>query len=152
MELYTRTVEDLFQENPSSATEIAPSIMEQLLHALNFLHAKSVVHNALVLESLLLISTTPPSIKLSGFEHSCPATEARGGKTRPRSPEAFEALLRMDMIQRWEELLEEQKISDIKLSLCSGTSIDIWAAGVLCCRLFLHVVPQYYDLESILEV
>ena len=72
--------------------------MEQLLYALNFLHAKSVVYNALVLKSLLLILTTPFFIKLLGFEHSCPTIEARGGKIRPRLLEAFEALLKINMI------------------------------------------------------
>ena len=151
MELHTNTVEDLFQEDISSTTEMAPSIMEQLFHALKFLHVKSIVHNALVMESLLLISATPPSIKLSGFEFSSLVTEARGMKTKPRSPEDFERLLGTNMIQRWKELLQRQNISKTRWSCC-GTSIDIWAAGVLCCRLFLHVAPQYHDPESTLNV
>ena len=53
-----------------------------------------------MLKSLLLISTTPPFIKLSGFKHSYLATKAKDGKTRPRSPETFETLLRIDIIQR----------------------------------------------------
>ena len=129
--------------------DIAVSVMRQLFDALEYIHKLGIVHLRIQLDNLLVSSTQPVHVKLTGFEFStCGKTSVLPLITSCPPPEAWEIHYRDSVApQIWEEILKDRGYLDKRPKPLCNSPVDIWSAGIICSQLTLGKSPCYLDAK-----
>ena len=151
MELLTLgNLAQIFREKGALVSyDMAPSVMKQLLSALECLHKLSIVHTSIQLENLLVFSEQPTRIKLTGFEFSCCDEEVSCSKSVCPAPEIWEKGYRGGVAPSiWEKILATRGYVGNRPKPSCGSPVDVWGAGVICSQLTLGKDPCYLDSKK----
>ena len=139
-----------YEKETHIPSKVAACIMAQLLEALKFLHELGILHCSVQLENMIIASSEPLRIELTGLETSAVAKEAPI-MAAGSPPELWEKRYRSSVGGTiWEDMVTGQGYSGEWPRPFCGKPVDIWSAGTVCSELTLRKRPRYVD-ESLMR-